>query len=547
MRKFTILKNIFLGALLLFLFNMVSLAQKSTLFEDFEHSAWNGSGYAQRTVTDDLGTWSVSGVCNPDTNDRRHGAKSIRLRGNDGDNCHVQMNFDKSDGIGEASFYYASYSSHSGGKITLYYSTDAGTSWTEGGTVTAPAWGGEMLKASFDINITGNVRVKITRNTGATSSVNIDDLELTDFLCENCVATPTFTPPAGNYSDPINVTIACATAGATVRYTTDGSTPDESSTMYDNPIPVATPTTIKAMAWKDEMEPSPVGTANYTFSEGINTLAALREKSTGSTVYKYTGEAVVTHIQEFNDVKYIQDGTAAIMLFKSDKLNDVQVGDKITNISGTLNSYYGMLQFTPTENCDVVNWNNKVPATTITASQLDYDQNNPIQAKVIIIKDVFYTQTGSFGKGFYYNLKENNIVYDSVVYTDKYEADYIGTPIPTYLTNIKGVINFKGTTGIPTRNRIVPLDNDNNVVKISNINKSAIQLSPNPANNFVNIVTDSPMKLEVYSLIGTLVAVENLSEGSNIISVSRYPAGVYLMKMMDLQTGQAAMQKLVVQ
>jgi hypothetical protein len=547
MKKFTILKTIFMSALLLFLCNMISWGQKSTLFEDFEHSAWNGNGYAQRTVTDDLGTWSVSGVCNPDDNDRRHGEKSIRLRGNDGDNCHVQMNFDKSDGIGEASFYYASYSSHSGGKITLYYSTDAGTSWTEGGTVTAPAWGGEMLKASFDINITGNVRVKITRNTGATSSVNIDDLELTDFLCENCVATPTFTPPAGNYSDPINVTIACATAGATVRYTTDGSTPDESSTMYENPIPVATPTTIKAMAWKDGMEPSPVGTAVYSFSEGINTLAALREKSTGSTVYKYTGEAVVTHIQEFNDVKYIQDGTAAIMLFKSDKLNDVQVGDKITNISGTLNSYFGMLQFTPTENCDVVNWNNKVSVTTITASQLDYDQNNPIQAKVIIIKDVFYTQTGSFGKGFYYNLKENNIVYDSVVYTDKYEADYIGTAIPTYLTNIKGVINFKGTTGILTRNRIVPLDNDNNVVKISNINKSAIQLSPNPATNYVNIVTDSPMKLEVYSLIGTLVGVENLSEGSNIISVSRYPAGVYLMKMMDLQTGQAAMQKLVVQ
>jgi hypothetical protein len=247
-------------------------------------------------------------------------------------------------------------------------------------------------------------------------------------------------------------------------------------------------------------------------------------------------------------VKYIQDGTAAIMLFKSDKITGVKVGDKITNLCGTLNSYFGMLQFTPIQNCTIINWGNKVPATTIKAADLDLNSENHIQAKLVILKDVFYTQSGSFGTGRYYNITENSIPYDSVVYTDKYEADYIGKPIPTLITNIKGVINFKGATGIPTRNRIVPLDNDNGVMqKITDFNRAVIQLSPNPANNFVNIVTGAPMKLEVYSLIGSLVAVESLSEGSNIISVSRYPAGVYLMKMIDLETGQALMQKLVVQ
>jgi hypothetical protein len=553
MKKFTILKNMFVSALLLFLFTNVSFAQ-SILFEDFEAAAWKGTGYALRTVTDDLGQWTVAGVCvTDDDRDRFHDTQSIRLRGNPGDNCYVQMNFDKPNGIGEASFYYASYSTHNGGKIVLYYSTDGGTSWVEGGSVTATAWGGEMLKASFIINITGNVRVKIARagNLANSTTVNVDDLELTDFTCENCVATPTFDPAAGNYSEPVDVTISSATADATIRYTLDGSTPDETSTLYVTPVHIEEQTTIKAKAWKAGMEPSSVSTANYAFVEGISTLAELRAKDADkTTVYKYTGQAVVTQIQEFNTVKYIQDATAAIMLFRSDKLDEMAVGDKITNISGTLDNYFGMLQFTPTENCDIINWDNKVPATTITASQLDYNQDNPIQAKVVILKDVYYVQTGNFAKGTYYTIKENNIPYDSVVYTDKYEADYIvtPTPIPTYLTSIKGVINFKGGATFPTRNRIVPLDNGNNVVqKISGINKSVIQLSPNPATNYVNIVTGSSMKLEVYSLVGTLVAVEPLTEGSNIISVSRFPAGVYLMKMTDTQTGQAFMQKLVVQ
>jgi hypothetical protein len=93
------------------------------------------------------------------------------------------------------------------------------------------------------------------------------------------------------------------------------------------------------------------------------------------------------------------------------------------------------------------------------------------------------------------------------------------------------------------------LDKSNDVigVGISNISKSAIMLSPNPANSYVNIVTGAPMQLEIYTIIGTRVAVENLYEGKNTISVSQYPAGLYMMKMIDTSTGQTFVQKLVVQ
>jgi Chitobiase/beta-hexosaminidase C-terminal domain len=39
------------------------------------------------------------------------------------------------------------------------------------------------------------------------------------------VATPTFSPSPGTYDSSLSVTISCATAGATIHYTTHGQDP----------------------------------------------------------------------------------------------------------------------------------------------------------------------------------------------------------------------------------------------------------------------------------------------------------------------------------
>lgn len=82
------------------------------------------------------------------------------------------------------------------------------------------------------------------------------------------VATPTFLPAAGTYQTAQNVTLACSTAGAQIRYTTNGAEPTETSALYSVPIAVSTTTTIKAKAYLSGWTPSATATAVYTISGG---------------------------------------------------------------------------------------------------------------------------------------------------------------------------------------------------------------------------------------------------------------------------------------
>jgi hypothetical protein len=77
----------------------------------------------------------------------------------------------------------------------------------------------------------------------------------------NTVAAPAFNPPAGSYTGTQSVTITCATSGATIRYTLDGTTPTASSPIHDGPISVAATATIKARAFKTGMTESDIAVA----------------------------------------------------------------------------------------------------------------------------------------------------------------------------------------------------------------------------------------------------------------------------------------------
>ncbi len=96
-------------------------------------------------------------------------------------------------------------------------------------------------------------------------------------------ATPAFAVPAGTYSANQSVAIGCATPGAAIHYTTDGSTPTTASAVYADPIPVAgngTTVTIRAMAVKAGMLNSAIVSATYTINTNVAGVLISRPAST---------------------------------------------------------------------------------------------------------------------------------------------------------------------------------------------------------------------------------------------------------------------------
>jgi hypothetical protein len=87
------------------------------------------------------------------------------------------------------------------------------------------------------------------------------------------VATPTFSPGGGSYATAQTVTLSTATAGSTIRYTVNGSTPSASSTLYTGPITVSATSTVQAIGLKAGLANSPVASASYTIGGSPGTCA----------------------------------------------------------------------------------------------------------------------------------------------------------------------------------------------------------------------------------------------------------------------------------
>jgi len=123
-------------------------------------------------------------------------------------------------------------------------------------------------------------------------------------------ATPTFSPAGGTYSAAQTVTLSDSTTGAAIYYTTDGSTPTNTSTPYSKPFTVSATTTVNAIA----ADPpnylnSTVATATYTinlpvaatpaFSPAPGTFTSvqsvtLSDSTTGAAIYYTTNGSTPT-------------------------------------------------------------------------------------------------------------------------------------------------------------------------------------------------------------------------------------------------------------
>ncbi len=135
----------------------------------------------------------------------------------------------------------------------------------------------------------------------------------------NSVAAPTFSPTAGTVKPGTAVTLSCATAGAEIHYTLDGSEPTASSAIYSDPIVINENTTIKAIATKEGLDASPVVTAAYVVSDKVVTV----EEGDGTAARPYNASQA--------KAKAIENGTSST--------DNVYVKGYV--VSGSINMTYG--------------------------------------------------------------------------------------------------------------------------------------------------------------------------------------------------------------
>jgi len=117
--------------------------------------------------------------------------------------------------------------------------------------------------------------------------------------------TPTFSPAAGTYSSAQSITISDGTTGASIYYTTDGSTPTTSSTLYASAIPLSATTTINAIAVASGYSNSSVGSATYTFP-----TAAMPTFSPAPGTYYPSQAVTLLDATAGASIYYTLDGTA---------------------------------------------------------------------------------------------------------------------------------------------------------------------------------------------------------------------------------------------
>ena len=160
------------------------------------------------------------------------------------------------------------------------------------------------------------------------------------------------------------------------------------------------------------------------------------------------GDVVVTHKDDYNTRIYVQDADmtngASMLLFRAEDYGyaELQVGDVIKNLTGTMEVFNGLLEFKPTETLTASAHDHEIHITDATVAEINAD---PVayQSALLRVKNVRFEESGEFaltenGRGVNYSLLQGE---DILVFRTEFaDADYIGTAIPEGSLDITGIM-----------------------------------------------------------------------------------------------------------
>lgn len=297
----------------------------------------------------------------PATNDHICGAQSMQMRWYLSAPSTMGYTFTNFD-LRNVTYVTFDAKSPNGLKLNVSYSIDGGNTYVGDSLYTIATGGRHNYR--FNVSETGEynfVRLKFavvlpeTAPSG-TSKLLIDSVVVFGVpgVVVNVVETPVIAPNGGTYYEAFDATITCATADAVIRYTTDGTEPTETSTVYTAPVTINATTTLKAKAWKTGMEASLMAAATYNFPHEVANIAAFKAANTvtNNTVYKITGD--VNFVFRSGRYMFVEDASAALLIFDNSTsviTTTYNEGDVISGgVFGSYTLYNGMAEMVPARN-----------------------------------------------------------------------------------------------------------------------------------------------------------------------------------------------------
>lgn len=171
----------------------------------------------------------------------------------------------------------------------LYYTTDGSTPTSSSTRYTVP------------FTLTANTTIKAL----AVKS-GMDNSHVTSASYVLQVASPTFSGSESSFTDQATVSLSCATEGASIHYTTDGSTPSSSSARYAAPLSITETTTVKAIAIKSGWDASPIVQASYTKQGAVSSPLIQTTAGTGGIMVSLSSAT------EGATIHYTTDGSTPV-------------------------------------------------------------------------------------------------------------------------------------------------------------------------------------------------------------------------------------------
>ena len=266
----------------------------------------------------------------------------------------------------------------------------------------------------------------------------------------NNAATETITVTGTNLTSDVTVTISGENADL---FEADASTLTASEIMAEGgkeltitytPTEAGIHTATLSLSSEDLTAPV-TATLNGVATKEVANLAALYndyEKPNEAQVYKVTGDVVVTHKDSYQNRIWVQDAEQeagkSIILFgcKDFGYSDLNVGDVLNGIEGTLDNYYGLLELKPTQTMTASSTGHAIYVDTVSIADLMVPN---YQNALVCLKNVHFTTSGSFENDKEYDLTDGT---DTIPFWVNYFNVYSGESIPEGNLYVTGIIGY---------------------------------------------------------------------------------------------------------